>query len=85
MAYVITTACMGTKEASCVGVCPVDAIHPRPDEPDFGIVEQLYIDPEGCIDCDACFGECPVNAIYPDRRVPAEFAGSVQANADYYD
>ncbi len=33
MAYVITEACIGTKDASCTEVCPVDCIHPTPDEP----------------------------------------------------
>ena len=27
MAYVITDACIGTKDRSCVDVCPVDCIH----------------------------------------------------------
>jgi NAD-dependent dihydropyrimidine dehydrogenase PreA subunit len=51
VAYVINEPCIGTKDTSCVEVCPVDCVHPRPDEPDFGQAEQLYIDPEECIDC----------------------------------
>ena len=54
MAYVINEPCIGTKDTSCVEVCPVDCIHPRPDEPGFDEADQLYIDPEECIDCDAC-------------------------------
>jgi NAD-dependent dihydropyrimidine dehydrogenase PreA subunit len=54
MAYVINEPCIGVKDNSCVEVCPVDCIHPTPDEPDWGDHEQLYIDPEECIDCDAC-------------------------------
>ena len=46
MAYVITEPCIGTKDNSCVEVCPVDCIHPTPDEPDCDSVEMLYIDPE---------------------------------------
>ena len=46
MAYVIAEPCIGTKDNSCVEVCPVDCIHPTPDEPDYDRVEQLYIDPE---------------------------------------
>ena len=34
MAYVIAEPCIGTKDNSCVEVCPVDCIHPTPDEPD---------------------------------------------------
>ena len=31
MAYVIAEPCIGTKDNSCVEVCPVDCIHPTPD------------------------------------------------------
>jgi ferredoxin len=47
MAYVINEPCIGTKDNSCVEVCPVDCIHPTPDEPDYDKVEMLHIDPEG--------------------------------------
>ena len=46
MAYVIAEPCIGTKDNSCVEVCPVDCIHPTPDEPDYASAEMLYIDPE---------------------------------------
>ena len=46
MAYVIAEPCIGTKDNSCVEVCPVDCIHPTPDEPDYDQVEMLYIDPD---------------------------------------
>ena len=46
MAYVIAEPCIGQKDNSCVEVCPVDCIHPTPDEPDYDKVEMLYIDPE---------------------------------------
>ena len=46
MAYVIAEPCIGTKDNSCVEVCPVDCIHPTPDEPDYDTVKQLYIDPD---------------------------------------
>ena len=49
MAYVIAEPCIDTKDNSCVEVCPVDCIHPTPDEPDYDQVKQLYI--------DACFAE----------------------------
>ena len=35
MTYVIAEPCIGVKDASCVEVCPVDCIHPTPDEPDY--------------------------------------------------
>ena len=84
MAYVITEPCIGTKDASCVDVCPVDCIHPRKDEADFDPVPQLYIDPDECIDCGACEPECPVNSIFPQDDVPEEWMSYVAINADYY-
>src|SRR6185503_5787039 len=70
MAYVIAEPCIGTKDNSCVEVCPVDCIHPTPDEPDYDKVEMLYIDPEECIDCDACVEACPVDACFgEDQRL----------------
>ena len=50
--------------------CPVDCIHPTPDEPGFDEAEQLYIDPEECIDCDACVEACPVDAITSEDCPP---------------
>ena len=70
MTYVIIGSCV--KDDACIEVCPVDCIHPRPEDPDFETAEQLYIDPEECIDCDACVEACPVNAIYPGLRRPGE-------------
>jgi ferredoxin len=54
MTYVVNEPCIATKPAPCVEVCPVDCIHPTPGETDFEAPEQLYIDPEECIDGDAC-------------------------------
>ncbi len=84
MAYVITEACIGTKDASCTEVCPVDCIHPTPDEPDFDTVKQLFIDPEECIDCDACVEACPVDACFAEDQVPTEMEQYIQINAAYY-
>ena len=63
MAHVVTQACCA--DASCVFACPVNCIHPTPDEPDFGTAEMLYVDPASCVDCGACVGACPVGAIVP--------------------
>ena len=52
MAYVITDSCI--KDLLCVDVCPTDCIHPKTDEPQFEAATQLFVDPEGCIDCGAC-------------------------------
>ncbi len=84
MAYVITQPCVGTKSGECVQVCPVDAIHPRPDEPDFENVDQLFIDPNTCIECGSCASVCPVGAIYHENDVPDEWKDFIEKNAAYF-
>jgi NAD-dependent dihydropyrimidine dehydrogenase PreA subunit len=82
--YVISEPCIGAKDNSCVEVCPVDCIHPTPDESDYDAHEQLYIDPAECIDCDACVEACPVDAITSEDQVPAEWQRFIEVNAAYY-
>jgi ferredoxin len=82
--HYITEACIGTKDSSCVDVCPVDCIHPRKDEPDFEKAEMLYIDPETCIDCGLCVDECPVDAIFSEDDLPDEMEDYIDKNAEYY-
>jgi ferredoxin len=84
MAYVISEPCIGTKDTSCVEVCPVDCIHPTPDEEGFAEADQLFIDPEECIDCDACVEACPVDAITSEDQVPPEWQPYIALNAQYY-
>ena len=75
----IAEPCIGQKDNSCVEVCPVDCIHPTPDEPDYDDVEQLYIDPDECIDCDACVEACPVDACFAEDQLP-ERVGEVHGD-----
>jgi ferredoxin len=84
MAFVITDPCIGTKDAACVDVCPVDCIHPRKDEAEFETATMLYIHPDECIDCGACVPACPVAAIYdsPDST-PAHQGDLIEANKTY--
>jgi len=84
MTYVISAACIGTKDNSCSQVCPVDCIHPTPDEPGYAEAEQLYIDPDECIDCDACVEACPVDAVYPEDLLPEDERHFVTINAEYF-
>jgi NAD-dependent dihydropyrimidine dehydrogenase PreA subunit len=84
MTYVIAEPCIGVKDNSCVEVCPVDCIHPTPDEPGYADAEQLFIDPDECIDCDACVEACPVDAIFAEDQLPDEWQHFAQVNADYY-
>ena len=84
MPFIITDPCIGTKDAACVDVCPVDCIHPRKDEPEFESATILYIHPEECIDCGACVPACPVAAIYDSvESTPASQQGFIEANAVY--
>lgn len=82
MTFVITSTCCS--DASCIPVCPVQCIRPRPGDPDFTTAEQLYIDPSICIDCAACQEECPVAAIYPEFELPEELEDYLEVNADYF-
>ena len=82
MAYVITAPCVA--DYSCVEVCPVNCISPGPDDERFNTAEQLYINPEICIDCAACVEICPVLAIYEDRQLPAKWQHYADVNRDYF-
>ena len=84
MAYVIAQPCIGVKDTACIAVCPVDVIHPTPEEADFATALQLYINQDECIHCDLCAQECPVNAIFPDTDLPAEWVHFIEKNAAYY-
>ena len=78
MAYIITEPCIGTKDKSCVDVCPVDCIHGDDDD------KMLFIDPEVCIDCGACVSACPVEAIFADSDIPEKWKNYIEINAEWY-
>jgi ferredoxin len=85
MTFVIAEPCIGTKDTSCVDVCPVDCIHPTKDDPEFEAAEMLYIDPEECIDCGACEPACPVEAIFEEDAVPDKWQDFTAKNAEYFE
>ena len=82
MAFAITQTCCS--DASCVSVCPVNCIHPTPDEPDFATAEMLYVDPRTCIDCGACADACPVDAVHPVDLLAGSQKVYADINAAYY-
>lgn len=82
MPHVITQSCCS--DGSCVYACPVNCIHPSPDEPGFATAEMLFIDPVACVDCGACVRACPVGAIAPESRLEPEQLPFVALNAAYY-
>lgn len=83
MPHVVTQACCA--DASCVYACPVNCIHPTPDEPDFLTSEMLYIDPATCVDCGACVSACPVGAIVPGHRIEPQDERYLEINAAHYE
>lgn len=82
MPYVVTQSCCS--DASCVYACPVNCIHPTPDEPDFLSAEMLYVDPQACVDCGACASACPVDAITSSKKLTEEQKPFIEINANFY-
>lgn len=82
MAYVVTRLCRDCKDFSCLKVCPKDCIlEHRPSNGESDLPNQLFIDPDECIDCGACVPECPWEAIYEEDDVPDPFRPDVALNA----
>jgi len=92
MTWVITSLCRDCLDMSCVEVCPVDCIVQHQGEPkpegtggDSGFPNQLFIDPEECINCGVCEPECPWEAIFEDEQVPDVFQSDIAINASIVD
>ena len=82
MPYVITEACINTKDKACVDVCPVDCIYEGTKE---GFPDMLFIHPDECIDCGACEPVCPVEAIFYEDDLPEQWKDYQAANAGFFD
>jgi NAD-dependent dihydropyrimidine dehydrogenase PreA subunit len=82
MAYVITDACI--KDFVCAAECSTAAIAPTQDDQSAGIVSQLFINPDECIDCGNCAEICVQNAIYPMEDLPTDKAGFAEKNKAYF-
>lgn len=83
MSYIIGSKCVSICDTACVEVCPVDCIHGPLDNDGMGVEaknmskeelqnQQLYINPEDCIECGACLPECPVEAIFDSEEEAIE-------------
>ncbi|MGB9083438.1 MAG: 4Fe-4S binding protein, partial [Terriglobales bacterium] len=59
-------------------------IPPKKDEPEFEAATQMYVDPEGCIDCGACVPACGSDAIFVADEVPEDKKEYIEKNAAYY-
>ena len=79
MAYVIFEPCVDVMDTACVDVCPVDCIHTTEGE------NQLYINPDECIDCAACEPACPVDAISMESDVSAEWQPFIEINRKFFE
>ena len=83
MSYIIGSKCVSVCDTACIEVCPVDCIHGPLDKEGMGMEvenmskeeiqnQQLYINPEDCIECGACLPECPVEAIFDSEEEAIE-------------
>ncbi len=81
MTWVITPLCRDCVDQSCVEVCPVDCIYEYTGSDGETFRNQLYIEPEECIDCGVCEPECPWEAIFEDEQVPDVFEEDTALNA----
>jgi ferredoxin len=80
--FVITRLCRDCLNLGCVHVCPTACIvEHRPRAGGRELPNQLFIDPDECIDCGACVPECPWEAIYADADVPASLLPDIALNA----
>jgi ferredoxin len=84
MPYVIAEPCGGVKDKSCVTVCPVDCIQEGTVEVDGIVYDQLFINPNDCIDCNQCVAECPVDAIFLSEDLPSNWKQFAEINAEFY-
>src|ERR671919_400876 len=80
MTWVITRLCRDCLDTSCIEVCPVDCIYEYVGPAADKFPNQLYIDPEECIDCQACEPVCPWEAPLCDTDVPAAFEDDIALN-----
>jgi ferredoxin len=67
-------------DTACVSVCPVDCIYRYQGEDKLSFPNQLFINPNECIDCGACEPECPWQAIFEEPAVPEAFKDDVALN-----
>lgn len=80
MTYIITRLCRDCVDTACVAVCPVDCIYGYTAGDAATFPNQLYINPDECIDCGACEPECPWQAIFEEAAVPDLFTEDTPLN-----
>ena len=75
--YVVTSPCIGVKDAACTKICPVECFY---DDGDM-----LVIRPDDYINCGLCVVECPVSAIFRDDEVPAVDKSFIERNSSFFE
>ncbi len=80
MTWIITRLCQDCVDTDCVSVCPVDCIYCYTGTDHKKFPNQLYINPDDCIDCAACEPACPWEAIFEDCAVPKLLAADTPLN-----
>ncbi len=85
MPYIITSLCTDCKDTACADVCPVECIYEVKASAANKWQNQLYINPDECIDCTNCEPACPWKAIYEEDQVPAVFAKDIESNKSIVD
>ncbi|MCP4661973.1 MAG: ferredoxin family protein [bacterium] len=80
MTHIIALPCIDVKDTACVDVCPVDCIYGTEEKWD-----QLFIQPEECIDCGLCVDACPVEAIFPMEELPEQWQSYIAKNYKHFD
>jgi NAD-dependent dihydropyrimidine dehydrogenase PreA subunit len=79
---VISDRCV--QDMRCIARCVRKAIHPTRDDPGFGDVKQLYINPKRCIGCGSCVIACQSGAIFSLEDLPEHLQHFAEANAAWY-
>ena len=79
MAYIITRLCVECKDTACADVCPVECIYEHSGDKGAW-ANQLYINPDECIDCTNCEPACPWRAIFEEDEVPSLLGEDISLN-----
>lgn len=83
MPYVIVDSC--TKDGECLDTCTTDSIVQGTYTDADGVTyDQMFINPDTCIDCGNCEAVCPSASIYADADLPANMAKFEQINRAFF-
>ena len=81
---VIAIATLGAPELTTSVLSPTASIAPTVDDPQAASVNQLFINPDECIDCGSCANTCPQHAIYAQEDLPADKQHFAEKNQAYF-